>query len=566
MDSITIFRDLCALGRAIVQKCALCCVSFETTARKLNNDKFRIQNGIDFNFQKLEGIQWGEIVGNALNTEDGEIIILQYNDKSRYQLKAADIFHYICVFSKFAEEEGMKKGEINGLVLMKYEKEKEKEGEIIAEIEIPKNVGEVTRACGKDDIRNQLNYIHIEKSAQEGKGYIVGTNGNVLNVMAIKLHLYADGFSEINLPAEFVNASKGAKVLVKKKEDGRIFAECGAKQFFDENLRYPNWKSVFYKINKEEAIRLDVDSVRKHLKKAFFKVYGQECGIIRAEKGESIIHLDNHGNIKDIPAANVVHDIELYIPHDRFSKILGKMEYLYFYRNLVYTFNGKSCSLFTSTECANNMAEGEDSILEMILDGITVDEKKEEENKAVIIEDVEAENVIHPAETVESSNGECTVENAPESQAYEMEGNNAENKDDTAESLEISNDRIKRMNYELLNGHYMNPLLSIHPHSAPRACHLNESGQQMPGGFKRYHYRRIKAKSRAERIIPSTSSRRRGTWNNGNFAEAANKAVFWPCGTNIRRANYTAKFGAYSRKLGDCDITPNNRGPTTGKQ
>ena len=563
MDSITIFRDLCALGRAIVQKFALCCVSFEATARKLNNDKFRIQNGIDFNFQKLEGIQWGEIVENALNTEDGEIIILQYNDKSRYQLKADDIFYYIYVFSQLAEEEGMKKGEINGLVLMKYEKEKE--GEIIAEIEIPKNVGEVTRACGKDDIRNQLNYIHIEKSAQEGKGYIVGTNGNVLNVMAIKLHC-TDEFSEINLPAEFVNASKGAKVLVKKKEDGRIFAECGAKQFFDENLRYPNWKSVFHSINKGDAIRLDVDAVRKHLKMAFVKVYGQECGIIRAEKGESIIHLDNHGNIKDIPAANVDHDIELYIPHDRFSKILGKMEYLYFYRNLVYAFNGKSCSLFTSTECANNMAEGEDNILEMILEGITVDEKKEEENKAVVIEDVEVENAIHPDETVESSNGEFTKENAPESQAYEMEGNNEENKDDTAELLEISKDRIKRMNYELLNGHYMNPLLFIYPHSVPHECHLNESGRQMPGGFKRYHYRRIKTKSGAERIISSTSSRRRGTWNNGNFAEAANKAVFWPGCTNIRLANYTAKFGAYSRKLGTCDITPNNRGPTTEEQ
>ena len=561
MDSITIFRDLCALGRAIVQKCALCCVSFEATARKLDNDKFRIQNGIDFNFQKLEGVQWGEIVKNALNTEDGEIIILQYNDKSRYQLKAADIFHYICVFSKFAEEEGMKKGEINGLVLMKYEKEKE--GEIIAEIEIPKNVGEVTRACGKDDIRNQLNYVHIEKSEQEGKGYIVGTNGNVLNVMAIKLHLYTDEFSEINLPAEFVNASKGAKVLVKKKEDGRIFAECGAKQFFDENLRYPNWKSVFHSINKGDAIRLDVDAVRKHLKKAFFKVYGQECGIIRAEKGESIIHLDNHGNIKDIPAANVVHDIELYIPHDRFSKILGKMEYLYFYRNLVYTFNGKSCSLFTSTECANNMAEGEDSILEMILEGITVDEKKEEENKSVVIEDVEVENAIHPDETGETVICECTKENAPELQTYEMEGNNEENKDDTAELLEISKDRIKRMNYELLNGHYMILLPSVHPYSAMRAFHLNESGRQMPGGFNRYHYRRIKAKSGASRIIPSTSSIRRGTWNNGNFAEAANKAVFWPWCTNIRRANYTAKFGAYSRKLGHCDIAPNNRGPTT---
>ena len=562
MDSITIFRDLCALGRAIVQKCALCCVSFEATARKLDSDKFRIQNGIDFNFQKLEGVQWGEIVKNALNTEDGEIIILQYNDKSRYQLKADAIFYYIYVFSQLAEEEGMKKKEINGLVLMKYEKEKEKEGEIIAEIEIPKNVGEVTRACGKDIIRPQLSYVHIEKSAQEGKGYIVGTNGNVLNVMATKMHC-TDEFSEINLPAEFVNASKGAKVLVKKKEDGRIFAECGAKQFFDENLRFPNWKSVFHSINKGDAIRLDVDAVRKHLKKAFVKVYGQECGIIRAEKGESSIHLDNHGNIKDIPAANVAHDIELYIPHDRFSKILGKMEYLYFYRNLVYTFNGKSCSLFTSTECANNMAEGEDSILEMILDGITVDEKKEEENKAVVIEDVEVENAIHPDETVESSNGESTVENAPESQAYEMEGNNEENKDNTAESLEISKDRIKRMNYELLNVHYMIPLLFIHPHSATRACHLNESGRQMPGGFNRYHYRRIKAKSGAERIIPSTSSRRRGTWNNGNFAEAANKAVFWPCGTNIRRANYTAKFCMYSRKLGHYDITPNNRGPTT---
>ena len=562
MDSITIFRDLCALGRAIVQKCALCCVSFEATARKLDNDKFRIQNGIDFNFQKLEGIRWNDYVNSALNTEDGEIIILQYNDKSRYQLKAVDIFHYIYVFSQLAEEEGMKKGEINGLVLMKYEKEKE--GEIIAEIEIPKNVGEVTRACGKDDIRNQLNYVHIEKSAQEGKGYIVGTNGNVLNVMAIKLHLYTDEFSEINLPAEFVNASKGAKVLVKKKEDGRIFAECGAKQFFDENLRYPNWKSVFHSINKGDAIRLDVDAVRKHLKKAFFKVYGQECGIIRAEKGESIIHLDNHGNIKDIPAANVVHDIELYIPHDRFSKILGKMEYLYFYRNHVYAFNGKSCSLFTSTECANNMAEGEDRILEMILEGITVDENKEEaEHEAVIIEDGEVENAIHPAETVESSNGECTVENAPELHDSVENGNNEENKDNTAELLEISKDRIKRMNYELLNGHYMNPLLFIHPHSVTHECHLNESGRQMPGGFNRYHYRRIKAKSGAERIIPSTSSRRRGTWNNGNFAEAANKAVFWPCGTNIRRANYTAKFGAYSRKLGTCDIAPNNRGPTT---
>ena len=561
MDSITIFRDLCALGRAIVQKCALCCVSFEATARKLNNDKFRIQNGIDFNFQKLEGIRWNDYVNSALNTEDGEIIILQYNDKSRYQLKADDIFYYIYVFSQLAEEEGMKKGEINGLVLMKYEKEKE--GEIIAEIEIPKNVGEVTRACGKDDIRNQLNYVHIEKSEQEGKGYIVGTNGNVLNVMAIKLHLYTDEFSEINLPAEFVNASKGAKVLVKKKEDGRIFAECGAKQFFDENLRYPNWKSVFHSINKGDAIRLDVDAVRKHLKKAFFKVYGQECGIIRAEKGESIIHLDNHGNIKDIPAANVVHDIELYIPHDRFSKILGKMEYLYFYRNLVYTFNGKSCSLFTSTECANNMAEGEDSILGMILGGITVDEKNEEENKAVVIEDGEVENAIHPAETVESSNGECTVENAPELHDSVENGNNEENKDNTAELLEISKDRIKRMNYELLNGHYMILLPSVHPYSAMRAFHLNESGRQMPGGFKRYHYRRIKAKSGAERIIPSTSSRRRVTWNNGNFAEAANKAVFWPCGTNIRQANYTAKFGAYSRKLGTCDIAPNNRGPTT---
>ena len=484
MDSITIFRDLCALGRAIVQKCALCCVSFEATARKLNNDKFRIKNGIDFNFQKLEGIQWGEIVENALNTEDGEIIILQYNDKSRYQLKADAIFYYIYVFSQLAEEEGMKKGEINGLVLMKYEKEKE--GEIIAEIEIPKNVGEVTRACGKDDIRNQLNYVHIEKSAQEGKGYIVGTNGNVLNVMAIKLHCTAE-FSEINLPAEFVNASKGAKVLVKKKEDGRIFAECGAKQFFDENLRYPNWKGVFYKINKEEAIRLDVDSVRKHLKKALVEVYDQECGIIRAEKGESVIHLDNHGNIKDIPAANVAHDIELYIPHDRFSKILGKMEYLYFYRNLVYTFNGKSCSLFTSTECANNMAEGEDSILEMILGGITVDEKNEEENKAVVIEDVEVENAIHPNETGETVICECTKENAPELQTYEMEGNNEENKDDTAELLEISKDRIKRMNYELLNGHYMNPILFIHPHSITYECHLNESGRQMPGGFKRYN-------------------------------------------------------------------------------
>ena len=560
MDSITIFRDLCAIGRAIVQKCALCCVSFEATARKLDNDKFRIKNGIDFNFQKLEGIQWGEIVENALNTEDGEIIILQYNDKSRYQLKADAIFYYIYVFSQLAEEEGMKKGEINGLVLMKYEKEKE--GEIIAEIEIPKNVGEVTRACGKDMIRPQLSYVHIEKSAQEGKGYIVGTNGNVLNVMAIKLHC-TDEFSEINLPAEFVNASKGAKVLVKKKEDGRIFAECGAKQFFDENLRYPNWKGVFYKINKEEAIRLDVDSVRKHLKKAFVKVYGQECGIIRAEKGESIIHLDNHGNIKDIPAANVVHDIELYIPHDRFSKILGKMEYLYFYRNLVYTFNGKSCSLFTSTECANNMAEGEDSILEMILEGITVDEKKEEENKAVVIEDVEVENAIHPAETGETVICESTKENAPESQDSVENGYNEENKDDTAELLEISKDRIKRMNYELLNGHYMNPLLFIHPHSVTHECHLNESGRQMPGGFNRYHYRRIKAKSGAERIIPSTSSRRRVTWNNGNFAEAANKAAFWPWCTNIRRANYTAKFGMYSRKLGDCDNAPNNRGPTT---
>lgn len=562
MDSITIFRDLCALGRAIVQKCASCCVSFEATARKLNNDKFRNQNGIDFNFQKLEGIRWNDYVNSALNTEDGEIIILQYNDKSRYQLKAVDIFHYIYVFSQLAEEEGMKKGEINGLVLMKYEKEKEKEGEIIAEIEIPKNVGEVTRACGKDIIRPVLSYVHIEKSAQEGKGYIVGTNGNVLNVMAIKLHC-TDEFSEINLPAEFVNASKGAKVLVKKKEDGRIFAECGAKQFFDENLRYPNWKSVFYKINKEESIRLDVDAVRKHLKKAFVKVYGQECGIIRAEKGESTIHLDNHGNIKDIPAANVVHDIELYIPHDRFSKILGKMEYLYFYRNLVYAFGGKSCSLFTSTECANNMAEGEYNILEMILEGITVDEKKEEENKAVVIEDVEAENAIHPDETGEPVICESTKENTPESQAYEMEGNNTENKDNTAELLEISKDRIKRMNYELLNGHYRIPLLSIHPHSVTRACHLNESGLQMPGGLKRYHYRRIKAKSRAERIIPSTSSRRRGTWNNGNFSEGVNKAVFWPWCTNIRLANYTAKFGTYSRKLGICDIIPNNRGPTT---
>ena len=563
MDSITIFRDLCALGRAIVQKCASCCVSFEATARKLNNDKSRIQNGIDFNFQKLEGIRWNDYVNSALNTEDGEIIILQYNDKSRYQFKAADIFHYICVFSKFAEEEGMKKGEINGLVLMKYEKEKE--GEIIAEIEIPKNVGEVTRACGKDDIRNQLNYVHIEKSEQEGKGYIVGTNGNVLNVMAIKLHC-TDEFSEINLPAEFVNASKGAKVLVKKKEDGRILAECGAKQFFDENLRYPNWKSVFHSINKGDAIRLDVDAVRKHLKKALVKVYDQECGIIRAEKGESVIHLDNHGNIKDIPAANVAHDIELYIPHDRFSKILGKMEYMYFYRNLVYTFNGKSCSLFTSTECANNMAEGEDSILEMILGGITVDEKNEEENKAVVIEDVEVENAIHPNETGETVICECTKENAPELQTYAMEGNNEENKDDTAELLEISKDRIKRMNYELLNGHYMNPLLFIHPHSVTYECHLNESGRQMPGGFKRYHYRRIKAKSGAERIIPSTSSRRRVTWNNGNFAEAANKAVFWPWCTNIRQANYTAKFGTYSRKLRHCAITPNNRGPTIGQQ
>lgn len=562
MDSITIFRDLCALGRAIVQKCALCCVSFEATARKLDNDKFRIQNGIDFNFQKLEGIQWGEIVGNALNTEDGEIIILQYNDKSRYQLKADDIFYYIYVFSQLAEEEGMKKGEINGLVLMKYEKEKEKEGEIIAEIEIPKNVGEVTRACGKDMIRPQLAYVHIEKSSQEGKGYIVGSNSNVLNVMAIKLHLYTDEFSQINLSPEFVNASKGAKVLVKKKEDGRIFAECGAKQFFDENLRYPNWKSVFHSINKGDAIRLNVDAVRKHLKKAFVKVYGQECGIIRAEKGESIIHLDNHGNIKDIPAANVDHDIELCIPHDRFSKILGKMEYLYFYRNLVYAFGGKSCSLFTSTECANNMAEGEDSILEMILDGITVDEKKEE-NKAVVIEDVEVENAIHPAETGETVICESTKENAPESQAYEMEGNNDENKDNTAELLEISKDRIKRMNYELLNGHYMIPLLSIHPHSAPRACHLNESGLQMPGGFKRYHYRRIKAKSGAALIIPSIPFGGCNTWNNDNFSEAANKAAFWPGHTNIRRANYTAKFGAYSRKLGECDITPNNRGPTT---
>lgn len=561
MDSITIFRDLCALGRAIVQKCALCCVSFEATARKLDSDKFRIQNGIDFNFQKLEGIRWNDIVKNALNTEYGEIITLQYNDKSRYQLKAVDVFHYICVFSKFAEEEGMKKGEINGLVLMKYEKEKE--GEIIAEIEIPKNVGEVTRACGKDMIRPQLSYVHIEKSAQEGKGYIVGTNGNVLNVMAIKLHLYADGFSEINLPAEFVNASKGEKVWVTKKKDGRIFAECGTKQFFDENLRYPNWKSVFHSINKGDAIRLDVDAVRKHLKKAFVKVYGQECGIIRAEKGESTIHLDNHGNIKDIPAANVVHDIELYIPHDRFSKILGKMEYLYFYRNLVYAFGGKSCSLFTSTECANNMAEGEDNILDMILDGIKVDENKKEEHEAVIIEDVEAENAIHPDETVESSNGECTKENAPESQACEMEGNNAENNNNTAELLEISKDRIKRMNYELLNGNYRIPLLFIHPHSVTHECHLNESGRQMPGGFKRYHYRRIKAKSGAARIIPSIPFGGCNTWNNGNFAEAANKAVFWPCGTNIRRANYTAKFGAYSRKLGTCDITPNNRGPTT---
>lgn len=563
MDSITILWDLCTLGHEIVQKCASCCVSFEATARKLDSDKFRIQNGIDFNFQKLEGIRWNDYVNSALNAEDWETIILQYNDKSRYQFKAADIFHYICVFSKFAEEEGMKKKEINDLVLMTYEKEKEEEGKLIAGIEIPKNIGEVTRACGKDDIRNQLNYVHIEKSAQEGNGYIVATNGNVLNVMAIKLHLYADGFSEINLPAEFVNASKGGKVWVTKKKDGRIFAECGAKQFFDENLRYPNWKSVFHKINKEEAIRLDVDAVRKHLKKAFVEVYGQECGIIRAEKGESIIHLDNHGNIKDIPAANVAHDIELCIPHDRFSKILGKMEYLYFYRNLVYAFGGRSCSLFTSTECANNMAEGEDNILEMILEGITVDEKKEEENKAVVIEDVEVENAIHPDETVESSNGESTVENAPESQAYEMEGNNTENKDNTAESLEMSKDRIKRMNYELLNGHYMIPLLFIHPHSATRACHLNESGRQMPGGFNRYHYRRIKAKSGAERIIPSTSSRRHGTWNNGNFAEAANKAVFWSCGTNIRLANYTAKFGAYSRKLGTCDIAPNNRGPTT---
>lgn len=82
MDSITIFRDLCALGRAIVQRCALCCVSFEATARKLDNDKFRMQNGIDFNFQKLEGIQWGDIVKSAQNTEDGEIIILHIMTKA----------------------------------------------------------------------------------------------------------------------------------------------------------------------------------------------------------------------------------------------------------------------------------------------------------------------------------------------------------------------------------------------------------------------------------------------------------------------------------------------------
>lgn len=565
MDSITIFRDLCALGRAIVQRCASCCVSFEATARKLNNDKFRMQNGIDFNFQKLEGIRWNDIVKSALNTEDGEIIILQYNDKSRYQFKAVSVFYYICVFSQFAEEEGMKKGEINGLVLMKYEKEKEKEGEIIAEIEIPKNVGEVTRACEKDMTRHQLSYVHIEKSAQEGKGYIVGTNGNVLNVMAIRLHC-TDEFSEINLPSEFIKSSKGAKVLVKKKEDGRIFAECGAKQFFDENLRYPKWKSVFCKINTADAIRLDFDSVRKHLKKAFVKVFGQECGIIRAEKCESNIHLDNHGNIKDIPAANVVHDIELYIPHDRFSKILGKMEYLYIYCNYVYVFNGKSCSVFISTKCAYDVEAGHESILEMILDGIKVDKNKEEaEHEAVIIEDGEVDNNIQPNETVESSNGECAKENAPESQAYEMEGNNTENNDNTAELLEISKDRIKRINYELLNNHYRIPLLFIHPNSAPRAYHLKESWLQMPGGFNRYRHSRIKAKSGAERIIPSTSSRRHGTWNNGNFAESANKAAFWQGCTNIRRANYTAKFGAYSRKLGTCDIEPNNRGPTTGK-
>lgn len=118
-------------------------------------------------------------------------------------------------------------------------KKEKASGELLAVVEMPKSrTKQVAKAVLKNDkLRPGLCGVYMDNS-----GYIVATNGYVINVCKIT-GVFADAFNGAILPAEFAKRADGCTVEINKDGD-TVTAYCGEENEECINVRYPSWRAA----------------------------------------------------------------------------------------------------------------------------------------------------------------------------------------------------------------------------------------------------------------------------------------------------------------------------------
>ena len=305
-----IFRDLAKIAAWVFQFS-----KYEVGAYKLS----------DILKDRTFVIEWCRVDTNTLPTCDGAaswenerecVVRLSYNDGAQsYTFEVNNVFRIMANFGKIANVSNKEKRELCILV-----KQDEKRGELLAVVEMPeKRTNEVAKGVDPKSQYKALLGVYVDKG-----GYIVGTDGKVMNVCKVQ-GVFDEAFDGAILPLEFAKRADGQKVEI-YADNSKLYAVCGEEKSECLEGNFPRWKNVLPKLYERGRVDVPFSTIKKNLPKA------ESITFEGGENGLTITCEDEYSGYKSENTFNedVKHeDFAVCLAVDKVKSVMPKCTRLY---------------------------------------------------------------------------------------------------------------------------------------------------------------------------------------------------------------------------------------------
>lgn len=262
--STAIFIALSDVAHEVFKRCVTECEAGQYSAKEI--DKGMSKGRISFEWNKAKEICWENISGGVSWADESKeqinISFPQHGWQCSFALRV--VFYLLCKYAPLAREErDLTAKQVKECCT--FVKSEEVAGEIVCTAELPENTAQILKVTNKENCKTWYSLC------LDANGYIVATDGYILNVAKCNIICKSEDFTEAMLPVDFAKSHAGQTVEI-ISESGKLFARCENETVECIDGHYPRWKACIPKVSEGRKIEINV--------KAFVKVAKQTAGAI----------------------------------------------------------------------------------------------------------------------------------------------------------------------------------------------------------------------------------------------------------------------------------------------